>query len=308
MKKILPTNALTDILKYGICLVIHFFIIQNGQGFSLPAQSLNPENDSFFLSAQPIWPIGQQLEKNITIGFKGKFVAKDASKAMLKIAGSSLYRIFLNGKFIDHGPARAAHGYYRVDELDLTDELIEGTNILAIEVAGYNVNSYYLLDQASFLQAEIVSDGNTLLASGSDKNDFIATPIVERIQKVPRYSFQRPFIECYNLAAGAFDWRTDSESPSVILDCERAGPKNVLPRGVKYSDFNVISPAQIHSEGKMQTGQKVKQYWKDRAVTNIGEKLGGFKEKELELNPVIKLQEMKSKNQEILMKDYSFWL
>lgn len=38
-------------------------------------------------------------------------------------------------------------------------ELWNGENILAIETAGYNVNSYYLLDQPSFLQAELLVDG-----------------------------------------------------------------------------------------------------------------------------------------------------
>lgn len=305
MKRKLFSLELTSIVRFGACFILHLFFVPMSNGNNPSLKSYSADNDPLFSVAQPVWPAGQQLEKNITIGFRGNFDVKEGQKVILKITGSSLYRIYLNGQFIGHGPARAAHGYYRVDELDLRDELMVGANILAIEVAGYNVNSYYLLDQPSFLQAEIISDGNVLLASGNDKNDFVATTIKERIQKVPRYSFQRPFIECYKLAPGAYDWRTNSEGPSVVLDCEKTDSKNVLPRGVAYSDFNVLSPIEVFGVGQVQTGQKVKRYWKDRAVTDIGEKLGGFKEEELEINPVMKLQEMRSKNQEILKQSYS---
>ena len=43
---------------------------------------------------------------------------------------------------------RGPHGYYRMDELDLSPHLRAGQNVLAIEVAGYNVNSYDTLGPA----------------------------------------------------------------------------------------------------------------------------------------------------------------
>ena len=46
----------------------------------------------------------------------------------------------------------------------------------------------------------------------------------------------------------------------------------------------------------MKTGIVREQYWKDRAVLNIGDKLGGFPEAELVLNPAIELQEMERIN------------
>ncbi len=69
------------------------------------------------------------FEKNMTVGFRAEFNKPDDDKAFLKITGSSLYRIYLNNEFIGHGPARAGHGYYRVDEWDLSKHLIEGENI-----------------------------------------------------------------------------------------------------------------------------------------------------------------------------------
>ena len=167
-------------------------------------QSTSDHAGSFFREAQAIWPVGQQYEKNLTVGFRASFRKPGGKSTVLRIAGSSLYRIFLNGEFIGHGPARAGHDHYRVDEWELQDKLTSGRNVLAIEVAGYNVNSYYLLDQPSFIQAEVIS-GDKVLAATSLDDDFEAIHLTGRIQKVPRYSFQRPFIEYYKIEPGYDD-------------------------------------------------------------------------------------------------------
>ncbi len=105
-----------------------------------------------FQKAVPIWAEGLEKEINITCGFYAKVKKKEGSQYLLKAAVSSFYRLFINGKFIYHGPSRCAHDYYRVDELDVTAHLTEGENSIAIEAVGYNVNSFYSLDQPSFLQ------------------------------------------------------------------------------------------------------------------------------------------------------------
>ena len=248
--------------------------------------------DKFFKRAEAIWPVGKQYEKNITAGFRTQFEKPVNGKATLLVTASSLYRVFLNGEFIGHGPARAAHDYYRVDEWDLSGKLGEDKNVLAIEVAGYNINSYYLLDQPSFIQAELVSGKRVIASTSANTDDFTAVIIKERVQKVPRYSFQRTFAEYYRLEPGYDNWMflTDNEMNSV--GCEDAGGKALLERRVPYPEFKVVNPVMIVSSGKVNTGVKRESYWKDRAVVNIGEQLKGFFEDELELNPAIEIQEM----------------
>ena len=96
-----------------------------------------------FVAAKPLWPKGRETEKNITVGFRASFNAPARDKVLLRATGSSIYRVFLNGQFLAHGPARGPHGFFRVDEWDLTDKLKPGANVVAFEVAGYNANSYY---------------------------------------------------------------------------------------------------------------------------------------------------------------------
>jgi len=63
----------------------------------------------------------------------------------LRLTAATEYRAFLSGEFLGQGPARGPHGFFRVDEWPLAVHLCAGTNSIAIEVAGYNVNSFALL-------------------------------------------------------------------------------------------------------------------------------------------------------------------
>ena len=246
--------------------------------------SYQKPTNKFFNQAEAIWPVGMQYEKNTTSGFRTQFKKPANNKATVKITGSSLYRIFLNGEFAGHGPARAGHGYYRVDEWDLSDKLVDGNNILAIEVVGYNVNSYYLLDQPSFIQAELVSGNRVIAATSASSNDFQTFLIEERVQKVPKYSSQRTFIEYYKLEPGYDKWRSDpNEKPDIVYP-EVTGIKNLINRRISYPEFKVVNPVNIVAAGEVKTGIKRENYWRSRTVV--------FTEDELELDPAICLQEM----------------
>ena len=258
-----------------------------------------------FISASAVWPSGLQYEKNITAGFRSVFYSDKSDNAKLTIATSGIYRLWLNGEFVGHGPARAGHGYFRADKWDLSKKLKEGNNIVAIEVAGYNVNSFYIIDQPSFLQAELTVNNKIIAYTASDNSGFEAMLLKERVQKVPRFSFQRPFVEYYRLDNNFNRWKNDpvySEAANIMqTDLEDAGNKNIIMRGIPYPDFKVVSPSRIVARGSMTTGIKRDTYWKDRAVVNIGPGLGGFIESELEYNPSIELQEMEIK--ELLSED-----
>ena len=184
----------------------------------LVAGSSFASSEPYFVSAKPVWPKGRETEKNLFVGFRAVFRTNDVpGRVTLRAAGATDYRVFVNGEFLAHGPARGPHGFFRVDEWDLTDRLQAGDNVVAFEVAGYNVNSYALLDQPSFLQAEVVAADGKVLASTDGKGEhFSATVLPQRVQKVQRYSFQRPFSEVYRLAPGWDTWRKDPSAKLVV--------------------------------------------------------------------------------------------
>ena len=81
-----------------------------------------------FDRARPVWPGGRAREMNRFVAFRARC---PGPRPRLRVTASSNYRAYLNGKFIGWGPARAAHGYFRVDEWPLVE-----SGELAIEVAG----------------------------------------------------------------------------------------------------------------------------------------------------------------------------
>jgi len=218
-----------------------------------------------FCSARPIWPKGREAEKNLFVGFRAVVDRPESGTAVLRITGSSVYRIFLNGNFLGYGPARGPHGYWRVDQWPLKD-FVAAENVLAVEVAGYNVNSYYLLDQPSFLQAEVIAEGKVLASTAGKGTPLEACILTERVQKVQRYSFQRTFIEYYRLRADYGHWRRDKSAPFVELDCEILPDKKLLARRIGYPRFSKRQPIRHITRGRIQTGVKVEHLWKGRGM------------------------------------------
>ncbi len=247
-----------------------------------------------FRSAKPVWPAGREAEMNLLVGFRAVLAAPPREKAVLRVAASTLYRARVNGQFVGHGPARGPHGYYRVDEWDLSGELAAGQNVVAVEVAGYNCNSYYLLDQPSFLQAEIVAGDKVLASTAGSGVPFTATVLEQRVQKVQRYSFQRPFIEYYRLQPDSDRWLREPRAAAPVIECPVQPEKKLLPRHVPVPDFAVVPPVRHVAQGRTERRETVSKLWKDRSLVHVGPKLKGFPESELAVVPSIELQHLTS--------------
>jgi alpha-L-rhamnosidase len=246
-----------------------------------------------FHSAKPGWLQGRETEMNLSVGLRAGFDKPASGKATLRITASTLYRCFLNGEFVGHGPARGPHGFYRVDEWDLSGRLRDGQNVVALEVAGYNANSYYLLDQPAFVQAEVVCGDKVLASTLGDGALFEVRVINERVQKVQRYSFQRPFIEVYRLRTGWDAWRSDLKTKMGAVPLTAVDTKALLSRRVALPEFPVLAARQLVATGTM-TAIDPGREWKDRSLVDIGEKLKGYPEKDLELVISRDLQRLKT--------------
>lgn len=250
--------------------------------------------EPFFQTAKPIWPRGREKEMNLFVGFRTVFQVPNTAPVRLLIAASTLYRVYLNGEFLAWGPARGPHAYFRVDQHDLTARTAEGENVIAIEVAGYNVNSYYVLDQPSFLQAEIESEGTILASTAGEGNRFNARILSGRIEKAQRYSFQRSFSEVYHLGPESDLWRKNADAPATHVDCAAFEAEKLLPRRVPYPNYARRQPESIAAAGTIRwTGKGPKTLAEDRSVpfgAKISPTLHGYPENELTEIPYLELQ------------------
>lgn len=209
----------------------------------LAALSVSSAAPASFKAATSCWPETGGDDLNRRVGFRLTLDSLPAD-AVLRLATSGLYRATVDGKFLGHGPARAGHGHFRIDEWPLKEFAGAVPRVIGIEVAASVARSYYMVKQPPFLQAEIVSGGKVLATT----RDFQAIDLHPAIvRKVPRYSYQRTFTEVFRPSAGWQAWRTETKWNGRLMKLAEVPAFPLVERGVPYPDFNMIESKSIAS-------------------------------------------------------------
>ncbi len=198
-----------------------------------------------FKKAIPVWEADKDKEINYNLVFRTIVPKND--KTIVALSASNMYQMFVNGILIAEGPARAGHGYYRVDEIDVSSYLVNDKNVIAIYVDGYYVQNYYLIRQPAFLCAEVIEDGNVIAATGSD--GFEVKYHNDRIRKVTRYSLQRTFTEVYRYDNTYKDFETAVNAKFTSVELVATDDKKFIERGVPYPAYKVCDAEKILSRG-----------------------------------------------------------
>ena len=229
-------------MKNSVVSVFCFLVISILAACS-QAPKINPKECDAFVAAKPVWAEARETERNLTLAFREVIEVGRVNDAYVRLTASCDYRMRVNGYFVSHGPCVAAHDHYRMDCIDLKPYLQNGKNIIAIEVAGYNDDNYYLLNQPSFLQAEIEINGRVVAATGSG---FKAYDLKQRKQDVPEFSFQRPHTEYYILSPDFEQWLTDADWQGVkAVKLVEQPAKKILARHVEYPDYRMHNARQL---------------------------------------------------------------
>lgn len=201
-----------------------------------------------FKSALPVWAVNEEETMNYHLVFRT--VVSSCENAVVKVSASNMYQMFINGEFVSEGPARAGHGYYRVDEIDVSSHLTKEKNVISFFVAGYYVENFYLIKQPSFLCAEVVFGGEVVAATG--KNGFEAKYNEERVRKTARFSYQRTFSEYYKLDGSNERFINDFSSEFKAVDLSVCGEKKFLEREVPYPCYDGVSVSKRVSLGMVE--------------------------------------------------------
>lgn len=240
-----------------------------------------------FLCARPVWLAGAAELLNVGAGFLAEFPSS-RERTLLRLTVAGKFRIFVNGSFVAHGPERAAHGYARVEEWDITPYLTDGRNHAAIEVIAPRINTYYTLDEAGFLQAEVVAGGKVLCHTGTGDSGFHAFRLSHRVEQVQRYSFQRGFSEVYRMTPRSDAWRTGKYVPPPEPLEEVPGAK-LLPRRAPLPRFPL---QEATPTGRQRlTPCKPEKYWSDRFLDNSNPHVRRFPDAEIGDIPLREWQE-----------------
>ncbi len=229
---------------------------------------------TFFQKALPVWIEGRENEKNLRVVFRTS--AEICENTILCVATSCVYSLYVDGVFAAFGPARAGRNHFRMDKIDLSSFADDNEKLITIEVQYYGVNSFCLIKQPPFLQAELVTSGEVKAYTGT--NAFSAGIDISLVKKLQRFSFQRPFVEGYRLEPNSYDYRVN---PAVKL-CEKqfvTESKTIIERNSLYPVYEQVK-AEIYSFGKAVKNSNTV-YSDSRSYTGIGNNMEGFLPQEL---------------------------
>lgn len=231
-----------------------------------------------FLKAQPVWAFGKENEKNYELCFRS--FLKTHKEMTFRVATSDEYQLFVDGKFVAFGPARAAKGVFKVDEIDLTPFFQKEYATVVLIVLSARINSYSLIDQCPFVSAEIICDQDCVVWT-DEKGNFPAFHRSCRIRKVQRISFQRTFAEAYDLSPTDMLFFTNPNCMSLPCTLSRSSQKEYLIRDVRYPQYP-YSAAKIIGCGSVDFNSTCDTLYRDRSYTRIGPALRGFRIDELD--------------------------
>lgn len=196
--------------------------------------------------AQPIFAPVDSREPGIFCCYRADLALPESEmpdSVQLRITGRSYYRLYVNGVFVMHGPARTARGYLRVDELELRPHLHAGQNAVAIEQMSFGdaFNSYSndLTLEDGLLLFEIAVRRTPQDAYAVQAYSCAETPcrlLSSRASRAERKTHCREASEIWFLDASYGAWRTgplDGFTESRVL----AETPQLLPRRVPYPDL-----------------------------------------------------------------------
>ena len=76
----------------------------------------------------------QETVKNLHVLARTHVKAREEDRCLLRISADDYYKLYVNGAYVAQGPAPAYPEYYYYNEMDLTDYLTEGDNVIAVHL------------------------------------------------------------------------------------------------------------------------------------------------------------------------------
>ena len=90
---------------------------------------VKPKN-VFHRQLEPV-EINAEIPQNLHILFRKSFLYS-GGKAIIRISADDYYKLYINGKFVTSGPCSCFNFNYYYNEIDITDALSEGENLIAV--------------------------------------------------------------------------------------------------------------------------------------------------------------------------------
>ncbi len=233
-----------------------------------------------------IW--GKSCRKDINHVLAFCINANFKKDAILNIYASNSYRIFVDGNLKSYGPERTAGGYTRLRKVDI----FNAKNVV-IEVAGYNVASFCNSLELPFFACEIIEDGKVV----ADSLSFSCHKIIDRVERVQRFSLQRNFIECYDQSFDKSNFYNGDFSLYPQIETELVQPPITLDGNEDFSSYEESALSLIDSGKASRSENPVEKtrfvWWADFVEEG---KMDGFAKADCQLDIVSEVSRLDVNN------------
>ncbi len=218
-----------------------------------------------FIKAKPIFRKGYDGKGNYQAGFICRSEKlRSGEKVFARVCAGTFYRLYVNGVFVAHGPARAGEGFLRADDIDVSGYIRDGVNYFAFEVVHYGEPFGQYSNDVSrvkpLLLAEISLGNGDVIASTSP--DWKAIELKQRVRHAERISHCRESAENYYIDDVYTRWRTEPElcdARTEEVDC----PYTILERGMALPTLEKSGGGTLVDFGRaeLEREKQVKEDW-----------------------------------------------
>lgn len=214
---------------------------------------------------------------NYHVYFRKKLFLDDCENINIKISADDYYKLYINGEFVCQGPASAYPEYYNYNQIDISDYVHKGENIIVVHVYyhGRISRSYFSGDNRMGLVADIYSGDNYIC--GTDESwlykkagEFSGETVGYDTQFLENIDFNCKDRDYKSLTADESEYKNAvvnikdnhifCKNPIPTVDVYKVKPAEIIriEEGKYFIDFGTELSGQLYMRIKGEKGQKVR--------------------------------------------------
>ena len=200
--------------------------------------------------AEICWVRGLGASRNLFVSFERRFALDQPRPVTLHLFADTRYRLFVNGHFVAHGPARFVTTHPEYDSLALEAYLRAGENVLRVEVNFYGCSSFQSMPDGQ--------PGFVAFGSSDDGELCLATPGAWRARvhhawdaAAPHFSFAQNPVEICDTRRLRFELAQPADLPLEPVPASRAPWGTLQPRSVPLPSYAPSSPRRVLVTGPL---------------------------------------------------------
>lgn len=212
--------------------------------------------------AKWIWHPGETAPRNFFWAARKAFTLPNAfTKVTLHITADSRYSLWVNGRYVGHGPVRAFTHRWRYDTYDISPYVCGGENVVAVLVHHFGHSTFQYLQARGGLLVQVECDGQVVAATDNTWKG-MEHPAYER--RMPRMACQQAWAEAFDARRDLAHWQLPGYDDrawqnAVIVGEVGCEPwTQLLPRDIPFLTQEPVQPVRVM---RVQAVRPPKQVW-----------------------------------------------